>query len=95
MLFAALTVLVLLLAGGDLTFRGRVGDLHRAARHGGTRRACAGLVDVADDLVSETFLAAMRGNGDAKRYRMEISQDMTRAEIAEAQRQAREWLSHR
>lgn len=38
-------------------------------------------------------LAAMRGNADAKRYRMEIAHEMSRAEIAEAQRQAREWLA--
>jgi uncharacterized protein len=38
-------------------------------------------------------LAAMRGNEDAKRYRMEISGEMSRAEIAEAQRLAREWLA--
>ncbi|NJO35667.1 MAG: sel1 repeat family protein [Rhodospirillales bacterium] len=37
-------------------------------------------------------LAALRGNAEAKRYRMEIAGEMTRYEIAEAQRQAREWL---
>lgn len=37
-------------------------------------------------------LAAMRGNDDAKRYRQEISGEMTKSEIAEAQRQAREWI---
>jgi TPR repeat protein len=37
-------------------------------------------------------LAALRGNADAKRCRMEISRDMTKAQIAEAQRRAREWL---
>ena len=37
-------------------------------------------------------LAAMRGSEDAKRYRLEIAGEMSRAEIAEAQRQAREWL---
>lgn len=36
-------------------------------------------------------LAAMRGNEEARRYRLEISCEMTRAEIAEAQRRAREW----
>jgi uncharacterized protein len=40
-------------------------------------------------------IAAARGNADAKRYRAEISADMTRAEIAKAQKQAREWLSTR
>jgi TPR repeat protein len=56
---------------------------------------CAGR-DVELDLVSahKWFnLAAMRGNADAKRYRMEISGEMSKSEIAEAQRQAREWLS--
>jgi TPR repeat protein len=38
-------------------------------------------------------LAAMRGNQEAKRYRMEIADEMSRAEIAEAQRQAREWIA--
>ena len=37
-------------------------------------------------------LAAMRGNDDAKRYRLEISSEMSKAAVAEAQRQAREWL---
>jgi uncharacterized protein len=37
-------------------------------------------------------LAALRGNEDAKRYRMELSREMSKREIAEAQRQAREWL---
>jgi hypothetical protein len=38
-------------------------------------------------------LAALRGNEAAKRYRMEIAQEMSKAEVAEAQRQARQWLS--
>jgi uncharacterized protein len=38
-------------------------------------------------------IAASRGNADAKRYRAEISADMPRADIARAQKQAREWLS--
>jgi TPR repeat protein len=38
-------------------------------------------------------LAASRGNVEARRYRLEISGEMTRAEIAEAQKQAREWLA--
>ena len=56
---------------------------------------CAGR-DVQLDMVSahKWFnLAAMRGNEDAKRYRMEIAHEMSRAEIAEAQRLAREWLA--
>lgn len=38
-------------------------------------------------------LAAFRGNRDAAAYRQEIAADMTAAEIAAAQRAAREWLS--
>ena len=56
---------------------------------------CAGR-DVEVNLVSahKWFnLAAMRGNQDARRYRMEIAHELSRAEIAEAQRQAREWLA--
>ena len=56
---------------------------------------CAGR-EVELDLVSahKWFnLAAMRGNDDAKRYRMEIAHEMSKAQIAEAQRQAREWLA--
>lgn len=37
-------------------------------------------------------LAAREGNSDAIRLRREISQEMSAADIAEAQRQAREWL---
>lgn len=39
-------------------------------------------------------LAAMRGSVEAKVYRKEISQEMDALDIAEAQRQAREWLAH-
>jgi TPR repeat protein len=52
--------------------------------------------DVAPDLVAahKWFnLAALRGNEEARRYRMEIALEMSKAQIAEAQRQAREWLS--
>lgn len=74
-----------------------------AAAAGGTADAlfelglmhCAGR-DVELDLISahKWFnLAAMRGNAEAKRYRMEIAHEMTRTQIAEAQRQAREWLT--
>ena len=38
-------------------------------------------------------LAAMRGNKNAKRYRKEIATEMSRQEVAKAQRQAREWLA--
>ncbi|HXF54245.1 MAG TPA: hypothetical protein VNK52_09000 [Hyphomicrobiaceae bacterium] len=56
---------------------------------------CAGR-DVELDLVTahKWFnLAALRGNEEAKRYRLEIAQEMSRPEIARAQRLAREWLA--
>lgn len=37
-------------------------------------------------------LAAMRGNEEAKRYRNELSSDMSKADIACAQKLAREWM---
>ena len=37
-------------------------------------------------------LAAMRGNADAIRLRRELAESMTDAEIAAAQRAARDWL---
>jgi uncharacterized protein len=38
-------------------------------------------------------LAAMRGNYDAKRYRFEISREMSRPQVSRAQRLAREWIA--
>ena len=38
-------------------------------------------------------LAALRGSDEARSCRMEISQEMSAGEIAEAQRQARQWLT--
>ena len=38
-------------------------------------------------------LAAMRGSEEAKRYRRELSQEMDREAVAEAQRAARNWLA--
>jgi TPR repeat protein len=52
-------------------------------------------VDVAPDLVAahKWFnLAAMKGMVDAARYRQEVAEEMSSAQIAEAQRAAREWL---
>ena len=37
-------------------------------------------------------LAAMQGNGAAREYRFDISQEMSADEISEAQRRAREWI---
>lgn len=39
-------------------------------------------------------LAAMRGSLEAKVYRKELSQEMASEDVAEAQRQARQWLAH-
>ncbi|SHM02527.1 sel1 repeat family protein [Roseibium suaedae] len=50
----------------------------------------------ATDLVSahKWFnIAALKGNREAVLHRKEISGEMTREDIAEAQRSAREWLS--
>ena len=38
-------------------------------------------------------LAAMRGSLEAKVYRKEISEEMASEDVAEAQRQARQWLA--
>jgi TPR repeat protein len=56
---------------------------------------CSGR-DVRVDLVAahKWFnLAAMRGNAAAKRYRVELAAEMTKVEIARAQKQAREWMT--
>jgi uncharacterized protein len=38
-------------------------------------------------------LAAQRGNEAAKQYRVELAQEMSHGDVAEAQKLAREWLS--
>lgn len=38
-------------------------------------------------------LAAMRGNDAARRYRQEIAAELTAADVGQAQRRAREWMS--
>lgn len=38
-------------------------------------------------------LAALKGNDDAKFYRRELAQEMTAAQVADAQRQARAWMT--
>jgi len=38
-------------------------------------------------------LAAMRGSVEAKVYRKELAEEMASDDVAEAQRQAREWLA--
>lgn len=52
--------------------------------------------DVAQDYVTahKWFnLAALKGSKPAREYRRELAQEMSSAQIAEAQRQARAWLS--
>ncbi len=69
-------------ASADILFQ--MGLDSACGRHGAT------------DLVSahKWFnIAALKGNTNAARYRKEISGEMSPAEIAEAQRSAREWLS--
>ena len=39
-------------------------------------------------------LAAMRGNAEAVRLRREVAMEMTEADIAQAQRAARDWLKN-
>jgi TPR repeat protein len=59
-------------------------------------RYCAGR-DVALDLVEahkKWFnIAALRGSSEAMRYRAELAREMSKAEVARAQRLAREWLA--
>ncbi len=38
-------------------------------------------------------LAALKGSNNAKTYRCELAREMSAAEIAEAQRQARAWMT--
>jgi TPR repeat protein len=74
-----------------------------SAAHGGTSDAlyqlglmyCVGR-DVEVDLVQahKWFnLAALRGNEEARRYRGEISKEMSKPDIARAQKLAREWIA--
>jgi TPR repeat protein len=75
--------------------KGRAGEVNGADAlfHLGLRY-CLGR-EVPKDLISahKWFnLAAMRGNGAAKQYRLEIAREMSSCDVAEAQRQARAWL---
>ena len=38
-------------------------------------------------------LAALRGSEEAKRYRLELSREMSKKDVATAQKLAREWLT--
>ncbi len=71
-------------AAGDMLFE--LGMMYAAGR------------EVPVDLVAahKWFnLASMKGNPDAIRLRREIAEQMSEAEIAAAQRAARDWLSAR
>ncbi len=56
---------------------------------------CAGREVAVDFVAAHKWfnLAALRGNDDARRYRTELSAEMSRAEVARAQKLAREWLT--
>lgn len=56
---------------------------------------CAGReVDVDFVCAHKWFnLAALRGNDEAKRYRSELAREMSRADVARAQKMAREWMA--
>lgn len=80
-----------------------VHDMGECAAQGGQSDAffqlglmyCAGR-DVELDMVQahKWFnIAALKGNTSAKRYRSEISREMTKAEISRAQKLAREWMT--
>jgi uncharacterized protein len=68
-------------ANADVFFQ--MGIDHSIGRYGGV------------DMVAAHMwfnLAAAQGNPDAARYRQEVATEMKASEIAEAQRQAREWI---
>lgn len=58
-------------------------------------RYCAGREVPLDMIEAHKWfnIAALRGNDAAKQYRQEISREMSRADIGQAQRRAREWLA--
>lgn len=56
---------------------------------------CTGREGVVDLIEAHKWfnLAAIRGNAEAKQYRAELAREMSKAEIAEAQKKARKWMS--
>jgi uncharacterized protein len=56
---------------------------------------CAGREVGVDFITAHKWfnLAALRGSAEAKRYRAELAGEMSRAEIARAQKLAREWIA--
>ncbi|CAN0433464.1 unnamed protein product [Phaeothamnion confervicola] len=78
-------------------------DVVEYAAEGGTPDALfeLGLMYASGREVSQDFvtahkwfnLAALRGSDEAKRYRLELSREMSKSDIAKAQRMAREWMT--
>ena len=58
-------------------------------------RYCAGREVNVDFVEAHKWfnIAAVGGNVDARRYRHEIASEMSKADVARAQRLAREWLA--
>ena len=56
---------------------------------------CIGHGVAANNIIAHKLfnIAAMKGNEKARSYRFELAQEMTSAEVAEAQRQARAFLT--
>lgn len=56
---------------------------------------CTGRDGIVDLIQAHKWfnIAALRGNDEAKRYRLEVARDMSKSEIVLAQKLAREWLS--
>ncbi len=78
-----------------------VKEIETAAKSGGDEALfelgmiyCNGREVDADLITAHKWfnLAALKGNEAAKEYRMELAREMSKAQIAEAQRQARAWL---
>ena len=86
---------VLPVGGGAAASAGRpieAGDLFEQGLRCSAGRGCAA------DLVAAHMwfnLAAAMGHADARVYRTEIARELSRAEIATAQRRARNWLAGR
>lgn len=80
------------------TFDGVEGPIHGSAQDNLFELGlmyCAGR-EVGMDLVEahKWFnIAALKGNAAAKKYRAEIAAELSKAEVARAQRLAREWLA--
>ncbi len=81
-------------------FSGR--DIECAAEGGGPDALfelglmyCAGREVEIDFVVAHKWLnlAALRGNHEARRYRIDLAVEMSKADIARAQKLARDWIA--